>query len=686
MTTSRPLRILHIEDDLHDRELAAATLAADGITHEMVYADSKATFETALLTGTFDVILADYSLPGFDGLTALGIAKRCAPRTPFVFLSGTLGEELAIEILKEGATDYVLKPRIARLSAAVRRAIRETAERGERERAEAEVRRLNAELEARVEERTAALAAAHDRLAANERQRRDSEQLLQAILDHSPIAILVKDLQGRFVLANEGAGRFFQRPVGEIVGRKAAEVAPPRFAEIYDAHDREALASGDAMQWEEPFVIGDRLGVRASTRFPLRTPDGAIYAICCISEDVTERKQNEDELRLAKIEAQRASMAKNEFLAHMSHDLRTPLNAILGFAQLLELEDLKADGIEGVRHILYAGRHLLDLINGVLDITRIEAGHMSLSVEPVLVCDVLERATGLVNPMAAERGIEIDIQQPAADEAVSADRQRLSQVLINLLSNAVKYNREGGRVTVRYETAGPAGRPRISIDDTGLGIPAEKLRLLFQPFERLGAERSTVEGTGLGLSLSRSLAEAMGGRLGVDSIVDRGSTFWLELPAAKAPARVARRTFGASAPSAGRGLVLYVEDNPANVRLMRRIVQQMSGVTLMHAGSGAEAIERARAERPDAVLLDLHLPDMAGDEVLRRLTSDPLTRGIPKVVVTADATPGLSRALKASGAVAFLTKPLDIRDVQRLLSDVLSQREDFTDERYQQGA
>ena len=280
---------------------------------------------------------------------------------------------------------------------------------------------------------------------------------------------------------------------------------------------------------------GDVPHIYHAIKFPLLDTDGRPYAVCAIAIDVTERKKTDDALRMARLEAERANRAKSAFLSNMSHDLRTPLNAILGFAQLLELDDRPDDRQESVAQILRGGTHLLSLINEVLDIARIEAGHLSLSMEPVHALEIVELAAELVRPLAAQRGISVVIDKAAAaDIVVLADRQRLNQVLLNLLSNAVKYNRPNGTVTIGFEAVA-GGRVRLTVTDTGAGIAEEKRRLLFQPFERLGAEQTAIEGTGLGLALSRGLAEAMGGALGVDSEVDRGSTFWIELALTEAP-------------------------------------------------------------------------------------------------------------------------------------------------------
>jgi C4-dicarboxylate-specific signal transduction histidine kinase/CheY-like chemotaxis protein len=381
------------------------------------------------------------------------------------------------------------------------------------------------------------------------------------------------------------------------------------------------------------------------------------------------------ELAAARIEADAANRAKSEFLSLMSHDLRTPLNAILGFAQLLESDRLTAEQADHVAHILGGGRHLLALISDVLDITRIESGQLGLAAEPVAARGLVLGAVDLVRPLAQQRGVTLRVEDVDDDVAVRADAQRFSQILLNLLSNAVKYNRPNGSIIVSGKPV-EGNRYRISVTDSGVGLTESQLARLFQPFERLGAEQTSVEGTGLGLALSRALAEGMGGLLGVKSARGAGSTFWLELPRAEMPA-VARPVPAQpvevpSVPPTEGGLVLYVEDNLSNVRLLQRILQRRPGVELVHAPTGEAGVALARARRPALVFLDLHLPDCSGEQVLRQLASDPDTSSIPKVVVTADATPGLAQRLEAEGAAKCLTKPLHITSVLHLVDQLLN--------------
>jgi CheY-like chemotaxis protein len=325
---------------------------------------------------------------------------------------------------------------------------------------------------------------------------------------------------------------------------------------------------------------------------------------------------------------------------------------------------------------LKGGHHLLGLINEVLDIARIESGDIGLSSEPVLVSTLVGDALSLVRPLAAQYSIKlIGGRDSMCAEYVFADRQRLQQILLNLLSNGVKYNRVGGTVAVSCEMRG-ATQLRIKVADTGYGISQEQLGHLFTPFERLGAERSEIEGTGIGLALSRQLAEAMGGTLDIESTVGQGSTFWVELPLVEAPIERYERLNILGTPEAHGGrlpadrrTVLYIEDNLANLTLIQRIVAERDGIEIIPAMQGRLGLELAREHKPAVVLLDLHLPDISGDEVLQRLRDDPVTSTIPVVIVSADATPGQVQRLLNAGALAYLTKPIDVGQLLQILDD-----------------
>ena len=386
----------------------------------------------------------------------------------------------------------------------------------------------------------------------------------------------------------------------------------------------------------------------------------------------------------AQLSAEAANRSKSEFLSRVSHELRTPLNAVLGFSQLLQLDELSSEQEQSVRQITRGGRHLLDLINEILDISQIETGTLALSPEAVPVRAVIAETIDLLQPLAAERGITLldDGTPPGSPVHVFADRQRLKQILLNLVGNGIKYNREGGTVSISCsEPAG--GTVRVQVTDTGPGIAPEHLELLFTPFERLGAERTTIEGTGIGLALSRRLAEVMGGVLGVESTPGRGSTFWVEFPQVEGPVDRLERLGEVGAPVPARPLpdrpaILHVEDNLANIQLVERVLAQRPGVRLIPAMQGRLGLELARQHRPVLVLLDLNLADVGGEEILRALRDDPLTATIPVVIVSADAMPRQVQRLLAAGATAYLTKPIDVRQLLELVDRALATAERAT--------
>jgi signal transduction histidine kinase len=381
------------------------------------------------------------------------------------------------------------------------------------------------------------------------------------------------------------------------------------------------------------------------------------------------------ELQKLNKQLQEAAQAKNEFLSRMSHELRTPLAAIMGFSELLGLADLDEKKSDWAATILKAGKHLLQLVDEVLDISRIEAGELSLSLEPVAVRPLLDEAMQLIQPLAEGRHVTLNPPRIADGSGYArADNQRLKQVMINLLSNAVKYNREGGDVDVTVEPHG-SERMRIAVTDTGPGIDSESLEKLFTPFERLNIG-SDVQGTGLGLALSRRLVEAMGGTLTVTSTLGEGSTFTVELgrgePAAVAQMETTDHPVVAERPYDGERRLLYIEDTVANVRLVEEILSSRPSVRLLPAGMGSLGLELALEHQPDLVLLDLHLPDLGGDEVLARLRAEERTKDIPVVILSADATDRTPGPLLEAGAQAYLTKPIGVRELLEVVDTYMA--------------
>lgn len=484
----------------------------------------------------------------------------------------------------------------------------------------------------------------------------------QLIMDNSQDVICTISEDGRFVTVSAACEQLWGYTSAELVGREYIQFVHPDDRAKTESVAARLLAGEKVTDFSNRYVRKDEQLVDVLWSVSWSAADRIVF---CVAHDITERSRIEKELRQAKEEADRANMAKSEFLSRMSHELRTPLNAILGFGQLLERQSSTDAQRNRVSHILTAGRHLLNLINEVLDISRIEAGNLQLSVEPVNLADALAETLDLVSPMAAEQEIDLTTATPTGDGCfVRADRQRLKQVLLNLLSNAIKYTPARGCVIVSYDVSAP-GTMRLSIKDTGRGIAADKLARLFTPFDRLGAEQSAVEGTGLGLALCQRLMQAMHGVIGVNSSIGNGSTFWIELPTAESPlAKLSTPKREAleqtSGPDGVKRRVLYIEDNLSNLTLIEQVLSDQPEIELITAMQGRLGYEIAVKHAPDLILLDLHLPDMPGWEVLAKLKKNLTTSNIPVVVISADATKRQVDRLLAAGAGAYLTKPIDL--------------------------
>ncbi len=490
-----------------------------------------------------------------------------------------------------------------------------------------------------------------------------SEEQLRALIQSLDEMVFEFDRDGRYLNVWASDETLLVRPREELLGKTLPQALGEERGAAFTKTIRRVIDTrrAESLSYELPIDARPRWFMARIS--PVVSPDGSCVKACMLARDITAAEELRNALRAAKEEAEQANQAKSDFLSRMSHELRTPLNAILGFAQLLEMGELPDEEKDNAAQILKAGKHLLELINEVLQLASIDAGRQAMSIEPVHVGELLEDARALVRPLAALRRITIDLAAECGDWHLLADRQRVMQVLLNVIANAVKYNRDDGTVTVRCLDAAD-GRHRIAVTDCGSGIPADKLSRLFIPFERAGAERSGVEGTGLGLALSKKLVELMGGTMGVESEVGRGSTFWLELPATEsprlpvfAPARAELEV----RPPARPCKVLYIEDNLSNLRLIHHIFATRPEVKLFSAMQGRLGLELAQQQRPDLILLDLHLPDLPGDEVLGELRAEPATRGIPVVMLSADATERQVERLLAAGACAYLTKPLDVR-------------------------
>ncbi|HSV62632.1 MAG TPA: PAS domain S-box protein, partial [Chthoniobacterales bacterium] len=448
--------------------------------------------------------------------------------------------------------------------------------------------------------------------AALEASRRDLEAALQKnqlIMDNSLDVICTIDADGRFLSVNAACEQLWGYTQKELLGRPFIDFVHPDDQLKSTAAEKGLRTNGKITDFVNRCIRKDGSIVDVLWSATWSAKDRILF---CVAHDVTDRSRIEKALREAKEEADRANHAKSDFLSRMSHELRTPLNSILGFGQLLDRQSPSEIQRPRIRYILSAGRHLLNLINEVLDISRIEAGTLQLSLEPVCIEEAIGEALDLMRPLASERKITLGTSEPLDSTTyVLADRQRLKQVLLNLLSNAVKYTAMEGNVTLGFVES--TRFTRISVSDTGAGIPVEKLARLFTPFDRLGAEQSHVEGTGLGLALCQRLVQAMQGTIGVSSTLGNGSTFWLELPQAESPLQKLEASQSGAAGETGNEetrRLLYIEDNFSNVTLVEQMLAERPALELMTAMQGRVGLELARKHSPDLILLDLHLPDI----------------------------------------------------------------------------
>jgi PAS domain S-box-containing protein len=513
---------------------------------------------------------------------------------------------------------------------------------------------------------------------------RQGEVRIAGLVDAVNDGVLTIDADGRIVLFNRAAERLFGVPATEAIGG-TVERFIPRNPRAFDGARTQELSFGDV----DTGQVRELFGKRASGQeFPLEvslsrldTERGTLMT--AVLRDVSGLQTARAE-RQAREALEASSRAKTEFLSRMSHELRTPLNAVLGFSQLLRLdasEPPSLQQLERIQHIENAGAHLLALVNDVLDLSRVESGQMTVRLESVDLRSSVEDALSMVLPLATAVGVKTWVAGLEGDLVsrtvtlepeifVLADRVRLRQVLVNLLSNAVKYNRPGGQVRVSWQVSGELCD--LHIADDGVGMAPEKLERLFEPFNRLGAENSKIEGTGIGLVLSRRLVELMQGELRIDSSVDRGTQASLTLACSPdAPEPTGR----ASPPSQHGALdetlrVLYAEDNEVNVEIVRQVVKLRPSVAFDVAENGAVAFQKARRDQPQLILVDMNLGDMTGIELAQALHADPATSGIRLVALSADALPEQIDAALACGFEDYLTKPINFRE----LLDVLDGR------------
>jgi PAS domain S-box-containing protein len=510
-----------------------------------------------------------------------------------------------------------------------------------------------------------------------------SEIRSRSIIDASPVPLAINDAHGNITFLNNAFVQTLGYTVQEIP--TLADWWPraypdPRYQQwVLDTWQKNLSAAINDNMPFAPIELNIHCKDHSVRTFmvsasPLEEGFGGDHLVSLY--DITERKQAELTLLATRNEAERANAAKSEFLSRMSHELRTPLNAILGFGQLLTmdkthpLDELQANNVQ---EIIHAGDHLLELINEILDLSRIESGHLEIKLEAVAITPLINACVTQMQPLAIQRLIKFTLDLNASC-TVQADQLRLREVLNNLLSNAVKYNREGGEIHILCTPAGEQ-HVRISVRDTGRGIAADALPRLFKSFERMESAFDGIEGSGIGLALSKKLVEAMHGVIGVESMQGTGSTFWFELPLSASSANPAKAAARKDTPVSGssvRSKLLYVEDNPANLRLVQKIISTRKNIDMLAAESAEAGLKIAAEQLPDLILLDIQLPGMDGFEALRHLRDNPVTRDIPVIAVSANAMAQDIARGKEAGFVEYLTKPLDVSRFIDLVEKIIN--------------
>lgn len=509
--------------------------------------------------------------------------------------------------------------------------------------------------------------------------------LQNAILNSANFSIIATDEQGIIQLFNIGAERTLGYAAADVINmitpsdlhdpeevmERAQALSLEQNTEIKPGFEALVFKASRGIEdiYEVTYICkdGSRFSAIVSIT-PLRDDEDDLIGYLLIGTDNSQRKQAELKLTQAMAVAEKANLAKSDFLSSMSHELRTPLSAILGFAQLIESGNPPPTATQkrSIDQILQAGWYLLELINEILDLALIESGKLSLSLEPMGLADVMLECAAMIEPQAHKRGISVTFPPLGMRHFVKADRTRVKQVLINLLSNAIKYNSVGGRVTVTCEERVP-GRIRIAVEDAGSGLAPEQIEQLFQPFNRLGQETTEEEGTGIGLVMTKRLVELMGGVIGLESTVGQGSVFWFEMDLTHArmhevdvvtdePAKTYSQT------STEQHLLLYVEDNPANLMLVEDLIARRPDIKLITARDGLEGVALARSALPDMILMDINLPGISGITALLILAKDPTTKHIPIVALSANAMPrDIAKGLEA-GFFRYLTKPIKVNE------------------------
>jgi PAS domain S-box-containing protein len=638
-----PIRVLLLEDSHLDAELTLSSLAEGGVACRATRVDTRAAYLTELRAGPIDLILADYSLPSFDGVTALKMARELRPEVPFIFVSGALGEELAIETLKNGATDYVLKHRLDRLAPAVQRALREARERTER-------------------------------LHVQEALRESEERFRLLVESTDDYAIISLDPQGRVESWNPGAERTLGYTTEEIVGRPFDLFFSPEDRAAGRPRQELSVAAETGRAADENWLVrrdGTRFWASGVTT-PLRDSGGKLRGYAKILRDLSERKRLEEALRFRAEELAESDRRKDAFLAMLGHELRNPLAPIRNAAEVMRRHgtgDATMKWVHGV--IERQANHLARLVDDLLDIARINQDKITLRREPVELSTVVRQAVETTRPQIEARRHGLTVSLPEQPVWLEADPTRLAQVLANLLNNAAKYTDEGGRISLRAEqepgTNGSPGGVAVRVRDTGTGIAPELLPRVFDPF--IQADHSlarTQGGLGIGLTLVRRLTEMHGGRVEANSEgPGKGSEFVIHLPTRQPPATVRPPGRGKDGGESGRSV--FVVDDNVDAAESLAMVLGLHGHHVRTMHDAQSVLAAAEQEMPEVVILDIGLPQMDGYEVARRLRASPGGDEVVLIALTGYGQAEDKQRAQEAGFDHHVVKPVEPESLERLL-------------------
>ena len=666
-------RVLIVDDSMtYIQELASQLREEDYV---VIMASSGEEALACLATEQVDGILLDLIMPGLSGQEACKLIKQRAiwRDIPLIMLTAHDDRDAMIECINAGADDYIAKSAdFEVLKVRLRAHLR-------RKHFEDENHRIREKLVRSETEATARVLIEAEQLKLDQRLR-DQQFYTRSLIESNIDALMTTDPAGIITDVNKQMEALTGSTRDELIGSPFKSY----FTDSARAEAGIKLVLSDKKVTDYELTARARDGKKTLVSYNATTfhdRDRTLQGVFGVARDVTERKRFEQalqetnvELESAKSAAEKANLAKSDFLSGMSHELRSPLNAILGFAQLMDTASPPPSDIqkESITQILQAGWHLLKLINEILDLSVVESGKVSLSLEPVSLPEVLLECQTMMEAQAQQRGIVMTFPHFKQPSFIWADQTRLKQIVINLLSNAIKYNQASGQVTVDY-TVMSSERIRISFKDTGAGLSPEKITQLFQPFNRLGQEAGIVAGTGIGLVVTKQLVELMDGVMGVDSTVGQGSVFWVELRSTPAPElkviapEEAAPKLAIKPIDVPRKILLYIEDNPANMRLVERLIDRRTDIKLLKAVDGLQGIALARASLPDVILMDINLPGLSGIDALKVLQEDASTAHIPVVAISANA---MSRDIEVGrqlGFFRYLTKPIVVEEFMSTL-------------------